>query len=237
MAGFLPDTSCIVAAVCAWHPYHEPAASEIERRLNTGEPMLLAAPALVESYAVLTRLPPPHRVSPLDALALLEGGFMETGRTVALEADASARSCARRKLGVAGGRTYDAVIAACAVAGPAQTLLTFNAAHFASLSVGGVQIVVPGAHAPWAQAQEAGGLHSRCQFSCLPSTLSGRSCSPSAVRWQGSGARLDLFGVLVLAFAAGNAGGIARDVLIGAVPSRKFSTTGAISPSRSSPAS
>jgi uncharacterized membrane protein YeiH len=30
--------------------------------------------------------------------------------------------------------------------------------------------------------------------------------------------RLDLFGVLVLAFAAGNAGGIARDVQIGAVP-------------------
>jgi uncharacterized membrane protein YeiH len=30
--------------------------------------------------------------------------------------------------------------------------------------------------------------------------------------------RLDLFGVLVLAFGAGNAGGIARDVLIGAVP-------------------
>lgn len=30
--------------------------------------------------------------------------------------------------------------------------------------------------------------------------------------------RLDLFGVLALAFAAGNSGGIARDVLIGAVP-------------------
>jgi uncharacterized membrane protein YeiH len=30
--------------------------------------------------------------------------------------------------------------------------------------------------------------------------------------------RLDLFGVLVLAYAAGNAGGIARDLLIGAVP-------------------
>lgn len=30
--------------------------------------------------------------------------------------------------------------------------------------------------------------------------------------------RLDLFGVLVLAFAAANAGGIARDLLIGAVP-------------------
>jgi len=30
--------------------------------------------------------------------------------------------------------------------------------------------------------------------------------------------KLDLFGVLVLAFAAGNAGGITRDVIIGAVP-------------------
>ncbi len=30
--------------------------------------------------------------------------------------------------------------------------------------------------------------------------------------------RLDLFGVLVLSFAAGNSGGIARDVVIGAVP-------------------
>ncbi|HEU4856454.1 MAG TPA: trimeric intracellular cation channel family protein [Rhodanobacteraceae bacterium] len=30
--------------------------------------------------------------------------------------------------------------------------------------------------------------------------------------------RLDLFGVMVLAFAAGNAGGITRDLLIGAVP-------------------
>jgi|SRR5262249_29585940 len=30
--------------------------------------------------------------------------------------------------------------------------------------------------------------------------------------------RLDLFGVLVLSFAAGNSGGIARDVMIGAAP-------------------
>ena len=30
--------------------------------------------------------------------------------------------------------------------------------------------------------------------------------------------RLDIFGVMVLSFAAGNAGGITRDVLIGAVP-------------------
>lgn len=36
--------------------------------------------------------------------------------------------------------------------------------------------------------------------------------------WVGVKHRLDLFGVLVLSFAAANAGGITRDVLIGAVP-------------------
>ena len=35
---------------------------------------------------------------------------------------------------------------------------------------------------------------------------------------SGVKARLDVFGVSVLAFVAGNAGGITRDVLIGAVP-------------------
>lgn len=36
--------------------------------------------------------------------------------------------------------------------------------------------------------------------------------------------RLDLFGVLVLAFAAATAGGIARDILIGAIPPEAFSS-------------
>ena len=35
--------------------------------------------------------------------------------------------------------------------------------------------------------------------------------------------RLDVFGVLVLSFAAANTGGITRDVLIGAVPPRAIS--------------
>jgi hypothetical protein len=57
--------------------------------------------------------------------------------------------------------------------------------------------------------------------------------------------RLDLFGVLVLSFAAGNAGGIARDLLIGAVPpaaisDRRYlavSLLAGISPSTGLPAS
>ena len=49
----------MVAAVCGWHVRHAVAAAEIERRLDRGERMAIAARAIAETYAVLTRLPPP----------------------------------------------------------------------------------------------------------------------------------------------------------------------------------
>ena len=57
MPGFLADTTCIVAALREWHEHYEPAAAEIERRRARGETMFLAAPSLIETYSVLTRLP------------------------------------------------------------------------------------------------------------------------------------------------------------------------------------
>ena len=76
MPRFLPETSCLVAALCVWHEHNERAAREIERRLDRGESLVVAAPALVETYAVLTRLPSPHRLSPADSRALLEANFL-----------------------------------------------------------------------------------------------------------------------------------------------------------------
>lgn len=145
MPGFLPDTSCMVAAVCSWHEYHDLAAEEIERHLSRGEKMFIAAPALVEAYSVLTRLSPPHRLSPADALALLESNFMSAARIVALDAK-SYRTLLRRAPdeGIAGGRTYDAVIAACALKAKTAVLLTFNKGHFLSFVERGIEIVVPG---------------------------------------------------------------------------------------------
>lgn len=107
--------------------------------------MLVAAPALVEAYAVLTRLPPPHRLSPADTLALLEGNFMSAAKTVALGGK-SYRTLLRRASddGIAGGRTYDAVIAACVFKAKAATLLTFNESHFLPFVGRGIEVVVPG---------------------------------------------------------------------------------------------
>jgi len=145
MPGFLPDTSCMMAAVCTWHEHHDRAASEIERRLRRGEKMVVAGPALVESYAVLTRLPPPHRLSPADALALLEANFMRR-KIISLDTMAY-RILLRRAAddGIAGGQTYDAVIAACVLKSKAEALLTFNEGHFRSLAERGIYVVVPGA--------------------------------------------------------------------------------------------
>ena len=145
MPGFLPDTSCMVAAVCAWHEHHARAREEIERRLRRAETMLVAAPTLVEAYAVLTRLPSPHRLSPADALALLEADFIAVGTILALDGEAYVALLRRApEDGISGGRMYDAVIAACASKTKGTTVLTFNASHFAPFSRRGVEIVVPG---------------------------------------------------------------------------------------------
>lgn len=128
---FALDTSCMIAAVCGWHEHNTAAVGEIERRLGRGERLAVSAPALMETYAVLTRLPAPYRLSAAEAWALVEANFVE-GRTI-FALDSAAYVAHLRQLamqGVGGGRTYDAVIAACARQSKATTLLTFNRRHF-----------------------------------------------------------------------------------------------------------
>jgi predicted nucleic acid-binding protein len=105
----------------------------------------MAAHTLVETYAVLTRLPAPHRLSPADCRALIEANVSsETGEVVALTADDYRRLIHDApNRGLSGGRTYDAVIAACARVGRADTLLTFNARHFAIFAGEDLAVVTP----------------------------------------------------------------------------------------------
>jgi predicted nucleic acid-binding protein len=111
-ATFFVDTSCIIAAICGWHAHHEAAAAEIERRLEARERVAAAAHSLAEAYAVMTRMPAPHRLSATDAIALLEASFLKGARVIALDA-AEYRPLLRRAAdeGIIGGRTYDALIA------------------------------------------------------------------------------------------------------------------------------
>jgi predicted nucleic acid-binding protein len=140
---FALDTSCMVAAVCPWHERHDATAAEIERRLRRGDTLAIAAHALAETYAVLTRLPAPHRLAPDDAWTLVEANFVDHADVVAL--DGPSAVALLRSLpgaGIAGGRTYDALIARCAKQAGAGVLLTLNPRHF-DASPAGVVIVEP----------------------------------------------------------------------------------------------
>ena len=142
---FLPDTSCMVAAVCGWHEHHERAAGEINRRLDSGEAMVIAGPALVESYAVLTRLPPPYRLSAGDALRVLELSFMNVSTELAVLSEEGYRDLLLEgpRRDITGGRMYDAVILACCVAAQVDVLLTFNERDFGRLAPERLALVVP----------------------------------------------------------------------------------------------
>ena len=134
----------MVAAVCSWHEHHESAAHAIVSRLDRGERMIVAAPALIEMYSVLTRFPAPHRLSPETALNVLEASFLKGVKVIALDAaDYGKFLRAAPAAGVSGGLTYDAVIAACARKEKVRTLLTFNESHFRRFSDPDLLVVVP----------------------------------------------------------------------------------------------
>ncbi len=98
------DTSVVIAAFATWHESHAAAVSALGSR-----PALPAACAL-ETYAVLTRLPHPHRVAPDVVRDYLEAMFPDA--RLALSDDASRHLVETLvERGVTGGASYDAVIA------------------------------------------------------------------------------------------------------------------------------
>jgi predicted nucleic acid-binding protein len=134
----------MVAAVSSWHDHHDRARRDIESRLASKQEMIVAGPALIEAYSVLTRLPAPHRISPADAMSLIDENFMRNVRIVVPGA-AAYRTLLRGAPdnAISGGRTYDAVIAMCARKARADVLLTLNDKHFASLAGDDLEIIVP----------------------------------------------------------------------------------------------
>jgi predicted nucleic acid-binding protein len=137
------DTSVVVAALLGWHENHEAARKALERSLNA-ERLVLPAPVLIEAYAVMTRLPAPHRLSPDDAASLLRDTFAGVA-TVALEPDDIWKLIDHLEAGhVSGGRSYDAHILACARKAGARKLLTLNERDFLALAEPEIEIVRPG---------------------------------------------------------------------------------------------
>jgi predicted nucleic acid-binding protein len=98
------DTSTVVAAFASWHALHDAARRELDRGLDLIEHCAL------ETYSVLTRLPPPHRVRGDIVRDFLAARFQrpflrllpERYRQFVLDLPSR---------GVVGGAAYDALVA------------------------------------------------------------------------------------------------------------------------------
>jgi predicted nucleic acid-binding protein len=141
--GTLLDSSCLVALACAWHEHHDDTRAELERRDRAGERIVLAGHSIVEAYAVLTRLPPPHRCSPEDAHAVLRGSWKDRECVPLSSRDYWELLGSARDASISGGRIYDALIAACARRAGVTSLLTWNVAHFQGFQGDELEIVRP----------------------------------------------------------------------------------------------
>lgn len=101
---FAVDTSVFVAALSAWHPDHASARGVMSRR-----PVSIA-PVLVETFSVLTRLPAAQRVAPRLAAEAIRRSVHHPPVTMPGEAVADFL-VHLSGLDIAGGSTYDALIA------------------------------------------------------------------------------------------------------------------------------
>lgn len=112
------DTSVTVAAFASWHEDHRLALESLSSEMR------LIGHVALETYAVLTRLPAPHRVPPALVTEFLTRSF--AGPLLVLSSRKHRRllsvvSASR----ITGGAVYDALIAATAL-GAGETLLTLD---------------------------------------------------------------------------------------------------------------
>jgi predicted nucleic acid-binding protein len=133
------DSNVIIAAVSKWSSNHVAAVAAINQAL-ANQQLILPQHALLESYSVLVRMPPPYQLRSEVAFALLHETFGSV-RLVNL-APRSTWQFLRDRDDMTSRRLYDASIATAAIEAGAKILLTFNARDFRSFA-GRIEIVVP----------------------------------------------------------------------------------------------
>jgi predicted nucleic acid-binding protein len=101
------DTSVVVAAFATWHEAHRSAVAALARKPR------VPAHVMLETYSVLTRLPPPHRAPADVVMSFLVARFPHAPLTLPGESHrALLREAATADL--TGGSIYDALIGATA---------------------------------------------------------------------------------------------------------------------------
>lgn len=136
------DTSVLVAGLIDLGPASEPAqrimAAVAEERLRPHT----AWHCCLEFFAVATRLPAAFRLTPVDALRLLESEVVARFRIWQLSENAQGGFLRLvRQERISGGRIYDAHIGEIARQAGARIVVTDNRRHFGTLLSQAIQVL------------------------------------------------------------------------------------------------
>ena len=122
------DTSVLVSVFIDQHIHHEASLRAYLKADKKHD--CCGAHSLAEVYSTLTLLPPSHRASADQAMFFLED-MARRMTFVALDAEEYWTAIANAaESGVAGGLTYDALLAHCALKAKVETIYTWNVGHF-----------------------------------------------------------------------------------------------------------
>ena len=139
------DTSVLVAGLVDFGPQSR-AAQDILGGVADGRipGAATAWHCCLELYSVATRLPPEFRVTPADALTLLQEEVVARMTVVDLPSrDRLPFLSAAAHEAIAGGRIYDAHIAEVARAARAKVIVTDNRRHFLATLRHGIRVETP----------------------------------------------------------------------------------------------
>ena len=131
----LLDTSVLIAAVIKQHVAHERAFAVLERVHGQKDEGIISVHSLAEMYAVLTKLPPPYRHTPEQALLSIEENVVKHCKTIGLAAGeyvALLREAVVAR--IQGGTVYDALLLKAAVKANAEVIYTLNLKHFQAIA-------------------------------------------------------------------------------------------------------
>jgi len=128
------DTSVIVAAVHANHPMHVPAATWLDDAFSSHE-LVVAHHSVLETYAVLTRLPAKYRLSPSEAQMVIHGTLHGNAHIAPFDSESVWESLdAIIAAPAAGGAAYDAFIIHLLATAGAERIVTYNVREFRRLA-------------------------------------------------------------------------------------------------------
>lgn len=136
------DTSILVAALVARMPQHEQALFHLQQAVAGRYTFLVAAPSLIELYAVLTHLPMRPQITPDMARQLIRSNVSAVAEVVPLETkDYQVVFDRMADLGLSGNIMYDGLVTRAAEKAGVDRLITARASEMLKIWPAGREVI------------------------------------------------------------------------------------------------